>query len=271
MLPAEDSASLRPRTGGGRVRIAVPRLPRIANFDDLDPLLAEPDIDLVWVAPGEALPGDAACVVLPGSKATIADLAAFREAGWDIDLAAHVRRGGAVLGLCGGYQMLGRRIADPDGVEGKPGDAAGLGLLDVETVLGRTKTLAPASGVDEATRTRLGGYEMHMGATSGPGTARPMLRLVDGRAHGARSPDGRIAGCYLHGLFASDEFRRAWLDRLGAAADPALRFEARIEATLDRLADHLEAHLDLDRLLAIAERRGTPLVTGERSWRGGER
>ena len=120
----------------------MPILPQIANFDDLDPLQAEPSVDLVRVHPGTPLPGDADLVILPGSKTTIAGLNALREAGFDIDIAAHVRRGGAVLGLCGGYQMLGRSVADPDGVEGPAGTVAGLGLLDVETVLTREKTLA---------------------------------------------------------------------------------------------------------------------------------
>jgi adenosylcobyric acid synthase len=257
LLPAEDSAALEePRPPGtGRLKIAVPRLPRISNFDDLDPLAAEADVAVEWVLPGRPLPADAALVLLPGSKATLADLAAFRDEGWDVDLAAHVRRGGRVLGLCGGYQMLGRRIADPDGIEGPPGEAAGLGLLDVETVLTRRKTLSPADGVELASGAAVRGYEMHLGATSGPDAARPMLRLTDGRPDGAISADGRVAGCYLHGLFASDPFRRAFLAALGARPDPLLDFDARVEEALDALAAHLERHLDLDQLLAIAHRQ----------------
>ncbi len=149
-LPAEDAQDLADHAGphrpGARLRIAVPMLPRIANFDDLDPLSAEPDVDLLMVPPGTPLP---VCdlILLPGSKATIADLAALRAEGWDIDLAAHHRRGGRILGICGGYQMLGRVIADPEGIEGKPGRVAGLGLLDVETVLTGIKTLEPVTGI----------------------------------------------------------------------------------------------------------------------------
>ncbi len=231
----------------------MPRLPRIANFDDLDPLAAEPGVALDLVAPGRALP-PADLVLLPGSKATLADLAALRAAGWDIDILAHARRGGAVLGLCAGYQMLGRRIADPGGIEGPAGDAPGLGLLDVETVLTDDKILAAARGVDLATGAPVEGYEMHVGRTAGPGTARPMLRL-GAREDGARSENGRIAGCHLHGLFAGDAFRRAFLARLGAAADPALDYAARVDATLDALAAHLEASLDIPRLLEIARAR----------------
>jgi adenosylcobyric acid synthase len=255
-LPAEDSMALaRPiateRTGA--VTIAVPLLPHIANFDDLDPLKAEPGVTLDLVAPGRCLP---LCdlVLLPGSKATIADLAALREEGWDVDIKAHARRGRWVLGICAGYQMLGRRIRDARGVEGPPGEAEGLGLLDVETEFADEKRLVAADGVEVPSGAPVKGYEMHMGRTTGSDAERPMLRL-DGHADGAIAPNGRIAGCHLHGLFASDAFRRAFLARLGAAADPALDHEARIEATLDSLARHLELHLDLDALLTVARAR----------------
>jgi adenosylcobyric acid synthase len=235
---------------GSQVKIAVPLLPHIANFDDLDPLRAEPRVELIFVRSGQALPGDAALVILPGSKATLADLAALRREGWDIDLLAHRRRSGQVLGICGGYQMLGRGIADPDGHEGAPGNAAGLGILDIDTVLGAAKRLGLASGMDIASNAPVRGYEMHLGETTGPGLARPMLRLGD-RTDGAVSVDGRVAGCYLHGLFASDAFRRQFLARLGAAPS-AFAYDASVDTTLDRLADHLETHLDLDRILAAA-------------------
>src|SRR6185437_4556342 len=250
-LPAEDSMALaRPHRRGAGVKIAVPLLPRIANFDDLDPLRAEPDVELVLVRPGQPLPRDAALVILPGSKATLTDLATLRREGWDIDILAHARQGGEVLGLCGGFQMLGLTVADPEGVEGTPGEAAGLGLLDIDTVLGGDKRLAAASGHDIASGAPVAGYEMHLGDTTGPGLARPMLRL-GGRDDGAMSADGRVSGTYLHGLFASGEFRRAFLGRLGAASD-GVAHEARVEATLDALASHLETHLDLDALLAAA-------------------
>jgi len=266
LLPAEDSLALRTdRSSGARAsrpqmrpgrprsrktKIAVPLLPHIANFDDLDPLAAEPGIELVLVRPGRPLPRDAALVILPGSKATLADLAALRREGWDIDILAHVRQEGQVLGLCGGYQMLGRRIADPEGREGPPAEAPGLGLLDIETVLGGDKRLAETAGVERASGAPVRGYEMHLGVTSGRGLARPMLDL-DGRPEGAVSPDGQVAGCYLHGLFAGDAYRRAFLARLGTAAG-SQSYEATIEATLDGLADHLERHLDMAALLAAA-------------------
>ena len=254
LLPAEDVLGLEERTASGTgaaIRIAVLRLPRIANFDDLDPLAAEPDVELRLVAPGAPLPGDADLVILPGSKATLADLAELRAQGWDIDLAAHVRRGGAVLGICGGFQMLGRRIADPDGIEGPPESAAGLGLLDLDTVLTGDKALHQVRGREVTSGERVRGYEMHMGRTSGPALARPMLDL-DGRPDGAVSPDGRIMGCYVHGLFAADDFRHAFLARLQERAPSGLRFEGQIDATLEALADHLESHVDLDGLLKLA-------------------
>ena len=160
-----------------------------------------------------------------------------------------------MLGICAGYQMLGRRIADPEGVEGPPGEAPGLGLLDVETVLTSEKMLLETSGVERASGAAVRGFAMHVGRTSGADAARPMLHLGGGRADGAVSADGRVAGCHLHGLFASDTFRRACLARLGGAGDASLDYERRVEETLDALAAHLEAHLKIDRLLEIARAR----------------
>jgi adenosylcobyric acid synthase len=233
----------------------VLRFARIANFDDLDPLAAEPDVQVRIVPPGTPLPGDADLVILPGSKATLADLADLRAQGWDIDLAAHVRRGGAVLGICGGFQMLGRRIADPAGIEGPPGAADGLGLLDLETVLAGDKQLHEIRGREVPSGAPIRGYEMHIGRTSGPALDRPMLDLA-GRPDGAISQGGRIMGCYVHGLFADDDFRHAFLARLRKRERSGLIFEQQIETTLDALADHLEVHVDLDGLLALAGSKG---------------
>jgi adenosylcobyric acid synthase len=251
-LPAEDALGLA-GSGAGAARrkvVAVPVLPRIANFDDLDPLRAEPDVAVVLVRPGEPIPV-ADLVLLPGSKTTIDDLEAFRAEGWDIDLRAHVRRGGRVLGLCGGYQMLGRRIDDPHGIEGAPRSVPGLGLLDIGTVMTPLKHLAAVTGTSLADGVPFSGYEMHVGDTTGPDTARPAIRLADGRFDGAVSADGLVTGTYVHGLFADDRQRGAWLGRLGAAPS-GLAYEAGIEAVLDRLADHLEAHVACDALLALA-------------------
>ena len=253
LLPAEDALALVAYGGarnGGPVRICVPLLPRISNFDDLDPLAQDSAVDLVMVRRGDAIP-PCDLVLLPGSKATIADLASLREAGWDIDIAAHARRGGHVLGLCGGYQMLGLAIDDPDGLEGAPGQVAGLGLLEVATTLTRDKRLVAADGVTLPDETPFTGYEMHVGVTVGPGGERPLVRFAGGATDGARSSDDRVAGCYVHGLFADDRQRSAWLRRLGGPASP-LAYEAGVERALDGLAGHLERHLDIAALLRLA-------------------
>jgi len=252
LLPAEDALALDralPPKPCARVRIAVPILPHIANFDDLDPLEAEPAVELVRVRPGAALPGNADLVIVPGSKATIADLTALRKAGFDIDIAAHLRRGGTVIGLCGGYQMLGRTVWDPAGTEGPPGVAEGLSLLDVETVLSDEKRLEPVGG--DTGGIPFSGYEMHMGVTAGPDCARPFARLSDGAPEGAVSVDGRVIGTYIHGLFGNDSQRAAWLARLGAGPS-AIAHDALVESTLDRLAAHLAAHIDVARVLNLA-------------------
>lgn len=252
-LPAEDSLGLAARRerGAGKIMIAVPVLPGIANFDDLDPFALEDAVSIVMVARGQTLPVEAALVLLPGSKTTIADLAAFREEGWDIDLAAHVRRGGHVFGLCGGYQMLGKSLRDPWGLEGPPGEAAGLGLLDIQTEFSGDKVLAPAEGVGAEDGAKFEGYEMHVGRTIGPDCARPLLALADGRADGAISPDGRVSGCYVHGLFAEAAQRSALLARLGGRGTGASYADA-LEEALDAVAAHLETHMDLDFLLTLA-------------------
>ncbi|MEO5338704.1 MAG: cobyric acid synthase [Magnetospirillum sp. WYHS-4] len=255
-LPREDAMALDRREPAaardGAIKIAVPRLPRIANFDDLDPLAAEPDVTVEIVEAGLALPGDADLILIPGSKATLADLAFLREEGWDIDIRAHLRRGGMVVGLCGGFQMLGRRIDDPDGMEGPPGGADGLGLLDVATVLHPDKTLRETAGREVASGAAVRGYEMHLGETSGPDLAAPWLDLDADGPEGATSKDGRVLGSYLHGLFAADGFRRTFLARLRAGRTAGAAYEAGVEAALDALARHLEEHVDVDRLLALA-------------------
>ncbi len=252
LLPAEDAVALdagagQKQTAPDRIRIAVPRLPRIANFDDLDPLNAEDGVEVVIVEAGAVIPADTDVILIPGSKATLSDLAALRAEGWDIDILAHHRRGGVVVGLCGGYQMLGQTVADPDGIEGAAATVAGLGLLDVATVIGAAKTLRPAAGRDTIFDQAITGYEMHMGETTGAGLVRPWLMLADG-TDGAVSADGRVMGAYVHGLFAADGFRAAFLSALRAGDYAAASHAARVEETLDALAKHLEAHLDMDGL-----------------------
>jgi len=247
-LPAEDVMDIA-STKGGKLKVAVPRLARIANFDDLDPLSAEPDVSVEIIEPGHPLPGDADLVLIPGSKSTIADLAHFRAQGWDIDLKAHVRRGGHVLGICGGYQMLGTEIADPEGIEGAPVTVAGLGLLDVKTVMKPQKRLALSEATYRPSGDAVSGYEIHLGVTEGADCARAWLDL-NGRAEGAATANGQIRGCYLHGLFSADAFRATYLAELGVTAQ--MNYGADLEAVLDGLAAHIETHLDLDQLLDMA-------------------
>lgn len=248
-LPAEDVMDIR-STRGGAFKVVVPRLNRIANFDDLDPLSSEPNVSVEIIEAGTPLPGDADLVLIPGSKSTIADLAFFRSQGWDIDLQAHIRRGGHVLGICGGYQMLGREINDPDGIEGSPGSVEGLGHLDVVTVMKPEKRLALTEAIYHPTGDRVSGYEIHLGVTTGPDCARAWLG-VDTRDEGAASPSGRVRGCYLHGLFTSDKFRAAFLSDFGV--ETGLAYSDSVDETLDHLAEHVETHLDLDMLLSMAE------------------
>jgi adenosylcobyric acid synthase len=251
-LPSEDSVVLERLAEGhpSALKVAVPMLGRIANFDDLDPLRAEPGVEIVFVPPGKRLPGDAGLVVIPGSKSTIADLAHFRANGWDHDLAAHRRRGGHIVGLCGGYQMLGRSVSDPDGVEGAASKAEGLGMLDVETVMEPWKTVRNIAAYSARFDTPLEGYEIHMGRTKGPDCLRPVA-LIEGNGEGATSPDGKVFGTYLHGLFTADAFRKKFLESLGIQAG-GVDYRATVENALDGIADALEAHLDCSALLAAA-------------------
>ncbi|MBO9709441.1 MAG: cobyric acid synthase [Caulobacter sp.] len=253
-LPAEDAVVLeRPmrQPGDRRARIVVPMLSRIANFDDFDPLRADPGVELAFLPPGTPVPGDADLVILPGTKATLADLAFVRAQGWDIDILAHVRRGGRVLGICGGYQMLGRSVSDPEGVEGSPGSAPGLGLLDVETVLLGDKVLRAVEGRLAHGDAAFSGYEMHVGRTTGPGLSRPMLRLDRQGDDGAVSEDGRVAGAYVHGLFERAGARAALLAPLGVTASPG-DHATKVDAALDEVAAMLETALNIPALARIA-------------------
>lgn len=248
-LPAEDALDLGGATGDGPLKIACLALSRIANFDDLDPLKLEPAVSLTMVRAGAAIAGDTKLVIIPGSKSTRGDLAYLRAQGWDIDLAAHIRRGGHVLGICGGYQMLGKTIADPDGIEGAPGTDPGLGHLDIDTAMIPDKRLTRVTATHAQSGAPMEGYEIHIGRSDGPARARPFAH-IDGLPEGATTPDGRIMGSYLHGMFSGDAFRAAFLAQLGAPASAS--YGATVETTLDALADHMEAHLDVPGLLALA-------------------
>ena len=251
-LPSEDAVVLERLADGHKraLKVAVPMLSRIANFDDLDPLKAEPQVEVMFVPPGRPLPRDAGLVVIPGSKSTIGDLAQFREQGWDRDLAAHVRRGGHVVGICGGFQMLGRMVRDPHGIEGRVTEARGLGLLDVETVMEPEKTVRNVTARSARFGVALEGYEIHLGRTTGPDTKRP-LAVIEGVDDGAVSADGKVSGTYLHGLFCADAFRARFLESFGISGG-GVDYRAEVDRAMDEIADELETHLDCDALLALA-------------------
>ena len=248
-LPAEDALDISSGPQDGTFKVVCLTLSRIANFDDMDPLAQEPNISLVMLKAGEVLPADADLVIVPGSKSTRGDLAYLRAQGWDVDLAAHHRRGGRVLGICGGYQMLGQMISDPDGIEGTLGDSAGLGLLDVVTQMTGDKRLTSVHAVHVDTELPFEGYEIHIGRTVGPDNARPFAH-VDGQPEGAQSSDGRVMGSYLHGMFSNDAWRGAFLNSLGVTASGS--YSSGVEQTLDDLADHVETFLDVEGILQAA-------------------
>jgi adenosylcobyric acid synthase len=250
-LPAEDAVALQQNNrGGSGVVIAIPMLSRIANFDDFDSLRLADTVDLRFVPLGQPIPV-ADLIILPGTKSTIADLAFLRTQGWDIDIAAHHRRGGAILGICGGYQMLGRAIHDPDGIDGNAGSVKGLGLLDIETIMRPAKHLGQVEGMSIADAIPFSGYEMHVGETSGADCGKRLLIFSDGRTDGAVSPDGRVSGCYVHGLFADGRQCAAWLGRLGVQG--AMPDQTKIvDDALDALAEALARHVDIAALMEIA-------------------
>ncbi|WP_415403877.1 cobyric acid synthase [Tateyamaria sp. SN3-11] len=249
-LPAEDTLDIRTPQRADGLHIVCLKLSRIANFDDMDPLAQEPGVRLTMLQAGQPLPADADVVIIPGSKSTCGDLEFLKAQGWHEDLRAHHRRGGHVLGICGGFQMLGHVVDDPDGIEGAAGATAGIGLLDVETTMTDDKRLTRVRAVHVPSGQGFDGYEIHIGRSVGPDRARPFAR-VNGQDEGAISADGRVAGSYLHGMFRDDGFRRAWLSGFGVAPGNA-SYADTVEATLDALADHLETHLDVDAILACA-------------------
>src|SRR5262245_7797910 len=252
LLPSEDSVVLERLAAGEKraLKVAVPMLGRISNFDDLDPLRAEPQVEAVFVPPGRRLPVDAGLVVIPGSKSTISDLISFRENGWDRDLADCRQRGGHIVGICGGYQMLGRVVRDPHVREGSTTETEGLGLLDVETVMEPEKTVRNVTAHAVYFGTPLSGYEIHLGRTTGADCIRPVA-VINGVEDGATSADGKVFGTYLHGLFGADQFRALFLESLGITAG-GLDYRAEVERALDAIGDHLETHLDCDAIFGLA-------------------
>ena len=253
-LPQEDAYSLenilRKENGEG-INIAVPTLAHISNYDDFDPLIAEPDVNLQFVSRGEPLPGTADLIILPGSKTTTSDLMDLKNQGWDIDIRAHLRRGGNVYGICAGYQMLGNWIYDPNKAEGEITSIEGLGLLDIFTEMGGNKTLVEVSGESALGFGNFKGYEMHIGHTAGPDCGRPFGK-VGAKNIGAVSLDGKVSGSYLHGLFSNDPFRQALLSSIKNRDLSGIAYEQQVEEALDAVSLVFENSLDIDGLLASA-------------------
>ena len=251
-LPAEDAVSvIRDTASRDRpLRIVAPMLSRMANFDDADPLRLDPGVDFEFIPPGRSLPRDADLVILFGTKSTMGDLAFLRAQGWDHDVIAHARSGGKVLGVCGGYQMLGDAISDESGSDGLAGTVAGLGLLNVRTAMSEEKTVRPVGGVDSVSGNRVSGYEIHVGETTGTDCERPMT-CIDGRREGARNARGNVSGTYIHGFLSGDNYRAGFLESLGATAT-LTDYDAAVDEALDELADGLSEALDIDALLAMA-------------------
>ena len=257
-LPAEDALDLERAAaiaGPAQLKVVVPMLSRIANFDDLDPLGLEPGVRLVFVRPGEPMPGDADVVILPGSKSTVGDLAFLRRQGWDIDLGRTCAAAAACSACAAATRCSAARSRIRTASRGRPGTVDGsrpARRRDRDDGRQSRPPGARAGTARPAPRSR--GYEIHLGRTEGGDCARPMVTIGD-RPDGAASADGHVQGTYVHGLFGSDEFRRAWLAQFAVAS--AVAYEATVERAIDALADHLEAHLDVDAILAIARSRHT--------------
>ena len=265
LLPSEDSQDFKGKyqksqaNDGALVHIIVPKLHHIANFDDLDPLAQHPNIRLSVVEAGKPLPihetNPANCMILlTGSKHTIKDCRHLYQQGWDIDIKAHIRQGGRVLGLCGGYQMLGKAIHDPDGIEDAPSSLPGLGLLDMETTLFSPKITRHTHAKAQPDNHEVSGYEIHNGRSHGPDCTRPML-LWDDAQDGAISHNQQVMGCYMHGLFHNASYLNGLIAKLSqnhAISHDGQDYHMRIHDVLDQFSSHLANHLDMDALLKIS-------------------
>jgi adenosylcobyric acid synthase len=251
-LPPEDSVALDHliQSNSGQLKIAIPKIPRIANFDDFDPLVVEDNVNIKYIQSGERLPVDTDIVILPGSKSTIADLDYLKREGWQQALQEHLDRDGQIIGVCGGYQMLGRKIYDPEHIESELDEIDGFGLLDIETEMAPQKITENVVAETNIFNARINGYEIHIGRTSGADCERP-FSIINGNKDGAISRDGKVMGTYLHGLFTSDAFREKLLTSHGIASSEA-NYEQLVDDALNELANELETLVDFDQLLDIA-------------------
>ena len=251
-LPPEDSVALDHliQSNSGQLKIAIPKIPRIANFDDFDPLVVEDNVNIKYIQSGERLPLDTDIVILPGSKSTIADLDYLKREGWQQSLKEHLNRGGQIIGVCGGYQMLGRKIYDREHIESELDEIDGFGLLDIETEMAPQKITENVIAQTNIYNARVNGYEIHIGRTSGADCERP-FSVINGNKDGAISRDGKVMGTYLHGLFTSDAFRDKLLTSHGIASSET-NYEQLVDDALNELANELEKLVDFDQLLDIA-------------------
>ncbi len=255
-LPQEDAVPLEEDSGvrqatGRKLKVVAPVLSRIANFDDLDPLRQEENVDVEFIAPGKPIPLDTDVVILLGTKSAIADMRFLKSQGWDVDVKALARSGKHILGVCGGLQLLGNWLEDVDGIDGPAGREQGLQLLDIETSMNAGKTVRINQGVHKTSGAPIRGYEIHVGETKGADSKRPFAILESG-PDGATSVDGRIAGTYLHGLFSSDDFRRQWLASIKPGFVSELDYDANVDSALEQLSQSIEKCLDVDRVLDAA-------------------
>nr|WP_290699426.1 cobyric acid synthase [Halomonas sp. UBA3074] len=257
LLDAEDSiGTVQAEKQSLLINIIVPALPRISNHTDFDPLRLHPQVALTFVGPEQPIPA-ADVIILPGSKSTASDLAWLKRQGWDNAIQRHLRYGGKVLGICGGFQMLGEWVDDPDGLEGQPGKVAGLGLLPLTTRMVRGKQLRSVSGVLVGETATVTGYEIHNGVSEGPALSRPLFD-INGRPEGSVSDDGQIIGTYLHGLFDHPEACHELLKQLGLADGEQNDYQAHRERELDRLADMLEAQVDIEAVIGLIDAGALP-------------
>jgi adenosylcobyric acid synthase len=261
IIDAEDSVGTSGESQAGALKVIVPLLPRISNHNDFDPLRLHPGVDLQFIAPDQPIP-PADLIILPGSKSTCSDLEWLRTQGWPKAIDRHLRYGGKVFGICGGFQMLGQSVLDPDGLEGIVGSTPGLGLLAMTTRMVAGKQLRKVTGqfragLGNGKGSPLSGYEMHNGVSEGAALKQPMATLdIEGesRPDGAVSEDGQIMGTYVHGIFdepAACDAILAWAGGHGMNQSRAVDYRAHRETQLDRLADQIENHLDTDWLREV--------------------
>ncbi len=271
-LDAEDAIARDKESSGieqtgpaTKLNVIVPVLPRISNHTDFDPLRLHPDVNFRFIGPKEAIPGSD-LIILPGSKAVRSDLAWLKSSGWHRHINRHLRYGGKLLGVCGGFQMLGQAVIDDKGLEGEPGSSDGLGLLQCSTHLEAEKILTSRSGRlaldgalfneasvahDSLTGAKVRGYEIHMGRTQGKDCKRPVVLFDDGRQDGAMNAEGTVAGSYLHGLFDDPQSLQAWIHWAGLNTEKTVDLDAIRELQLERLADTWDACVDKQTILSL--------------------